>query len=157
MRQPARDEPVAAAQRLLDGGPDRLRVVRVGTHGGVAGGLVHRRVGGGDDRHASRHRLDDRNAEALETRRVDERGGAPVEARELVVVDVAEPDHVGAVERRLRPPALRADDGERVAVRQRRGEQRLEVLARLERRHGEEVGAAEIGARPVGARSSTPG
>ncbi len=83
------------AERLADRRRERLGALRVGAHGSVAAGLVHRRVRRGDDRCARGHRLGDRHAEALEARRIDDRGGAAVEPRELLVGDAAEPHDAG--------------------------------------------------------------
>ena len=104
----------------------------------------------------------DRHPEALEARRVDERRRAAVEARELVVGHVAEPDDARPVERRLLAPALAAGDREREAVAASsamRLDERAEVLARLERRDREHVAAAEVGAsrRRLVKTASTPG
>src|SRR5919204_2513721 len=110
--EPAANELVAARQRLVNPGGNALSALRVYPHGCVAGRLVERRMRRHDAGHAARHRLDDRDAEALEPRRVDERGGAAVERSELVVADVA------------------VDRSELQAVEQRLGRtQRLEVLA----------------------------
>ena len=127
---------------------DRLRVLDIGADGRVAARLVERLVRRRRHGHAGRHRLEHGDPEALEARRIDEDGGAAVEARKLVVVDVAEPDDAGPVEARLRPPTRRADDCEReLSVEQLvRGEQRLEVLPRLERRNREGVRPPELGA-----------
>ena len=76
----ARDELLPPPQRLLQPGGDRVGAVRVGPHGGLAGRLVQRRVRRGDHGHAARHRLDDRDPEPLEARRVDERRRPAVEA-----------------------------------------------------------------------------
>ena len=83
--EPARDELVAFVARALDRRRDRVDVVRVRAHRGVAGGLVERRMRRDDARRAARHRLEHRDPEALEARRVDERRRAAVESRELVV------------------------------------------------------------------------
>ena len=99
----------------------------------------------GDDRHAARHRLEHGNPEAFEERRVDEYGRASVEARELLVVDVAEADYSRPVESRLRPPPAGPDDRERqtIAAQLARVEQRLEVLPRLQRRNRQHVRPAQ--------------
>ena len=143
-----RDELVPPRERLSDRVGDRLRVAGIGADGRVAARLVQRLVRGRRHRDAARHRLEHGNPEALEARRVDEDRRAAVEARELAIVDVAEPDHAGPVEPRLRAPARRADDRERkLSVEQLvRGEQRLEVLPRLERRDGQRVRPPEVGA-----------
>ena len=152
MREAARDELVPPIERDLDCRGDRGRALGIGAHSGVAAGLVHRLVRRADDRRAARHRLDHRQPEALEARRVGEHRGAAVQARQLVVVHVAEPDDARPVERRLLAPTFRADDRQPEVVA---GEQRVclderrEVLARLERRHGEDVVAAELGLRAV--------
>ena len=59
---------------------DRLGARRVRADGRVAAGLVERRMGRGNHRRPARHRLDDRDPEALEERRVGERRCAAVEA-----------------------------------------------------------------------------
>ena len=107
---------------------------------------------GHDDGAAGRHRLQHRDPEALEARRVDRRRRAAVEARELGVRHEPEPADPVAGELGLLAPALAAGDREQeVAAEQLVGlDERLEVLARLERRDGEEVRRAEVGRRPVG-------
>ena len=148
MGETARAELVAAPEGVLDRRGDRLRAIGIGAHRRVAARLVHRLVRRADDRCAAGHRLDHRQPEALEPRRVDERGGAAVEPCELVVVDIAEPDDARQIESGLLAPALGADDGEHEVVVPRPGEgidERGEVLPRLERRHGEHVRTAEIG------------
>ena len=102
---------------------------------------------GRDDRDAGGHRLDDRDPEPLEPRRVDERRRAAVEPRELVVVDVAEADHVGTGRASAAAPSRPRRRRRARGLGERRGEQRLEVLPRLERRDGEHVRAARESAR----------
>ena len=143
----ARSSSRRASASRIDGG-DRLGALGVGANRSVAAGFVERGMRRGDDRRARRHRLGDRHPEALEPRGVDDRGGAPVEARELGVGDAAEPDDARPVELRLLAPARSADDGERepgVGKERVRLDQRAEVLARLERGHRQQVGLTEIG------------
>ena len=110
-------------------------------------GFVHRRVRGHDDGHAARHRLHDRHPEPLETRRIDERGGATHQPGHLALGDEPELDDPRVVEQRLIAPAGAARDRERQLAAQRppRLHQRLEVLARLERGEAEHVRPAELG------------
>ncbi len=145
---PARDELLAPADRLLDSRRDRLGRIGVDPDGRAAARVVQRRVRRDDRRRAARHRLDDGDSEALEPGREDEGLGAAVEPGQLLVRHVSEPAHAGALELDLGPPPGRAGDGEQeVAVEQPvRGEQRLQVLARLQRRHGEDVRLSQIGA-----------
>ena len=105
----------------------------------------------GHRRRPARHRLDDRHPEALEAGRIDGDGRAAVEPRELLVGDEAEPDDVRSPQLRLVTPAAAARDREQgvVAEQAMRGDERLQVLARLERRHGEHVRPAEVGTLPV--------
>src|SRR5581483_1982241 len=138
----APDEVVPAAPGFLDRTRERVGIVRVGAERGVAARLVERAVRGRDDGHAARHRLDDRHAEALEARRVDEDLGSPVELREPVVLDVAE----AALERDAAPTRA-ADGGERNAEALGRALRCREVLPRLERRDREQVRMAEVGSR----------
>ena len=88
--EPERAQLVAAAERVADRLGHRFRALGVAADGCSAGGLVHRRVRGGDDGRTAGHRLGDRHPEALESRRVDDRGGAPVERGELLVGHAAE-------------------------------------------------------------------
>ena len=81
---PAADEPVAVLERAPDG---RAEVAVLGVDGRVAGHLAQRRLGGGDDGRAARHRLEHGQAEPLEARRQDERGRAAVELGELLPVE----------------------------------------------------------------------
>jgi hypothetical protein len=147
VRESLRAELVAALERLEDRGCDRLGDLRVGAYGRVAAGVVERRMRRCDDRRARRHRLGHRHAEALESRRVDDRCCAAVEAGELVVGDAAEPDDAGAVELRLLAPAGATGDGERKPTvgNERVGvDERGEVLARLEGRDREQVRLPEV-------------
>ena len=110
-------------------------------------------VGGGDDGCAAGHRLGDRHPEALEPRRVDDRGGASVEGRKLIVGHTTEPDDAGPVELGLLAPARAADDGQLelgVGEERERLDQRAEILARLERRDREQVRALAPRRGPVG-------
>ena len=100
-----------------------------------------------DHRRAGSHRLRHRHPEALEAGGVDDRGGAAVETRKLLVGHAPEPDDAGAVELRLLAPADAAGDGEReapVGDQRVRVDERAEVLARLESRHREQVRPAEV-------------
>ena len=96
------------------------------------------------DRAAAGERLGDRDPEALVERGVDEAARAAVEARELLVADLAEPARRSRAARR-RPsrgaPTTRSSPSTAAAIR-------AEVLARLERPDREHVVA--LGARPVG-------
>src|SRR5207244_1164437 len=83
------------AQRLLERRRDRLGALRVGADGRVAARLVERRVRRRHDRRAARGCLEHGYPEALEPRRIDEDGGAAIQARELCVGDVSELDHTG--------------------------------------------------------------
>ena len=153
MGEPELAQLVAPGERLADRGRHRLRALRVAADSRVTRGLVERRMRRGDNRCTARHRLRDRHPEPLEARWVDDRRGTAIEARELGVADAAEPVDAGPVERRLVAPAGAADDREpksRVVEQPEGLDQRPEVLARLERRDGEEVGAA----RPAGGPSS---
>jgi len=149
---PYRGESPAVRDRALDCLRDGGSVVRVGPHGDAAGRLVHGGVGRGDDRRPARHRFDDRHPEPLEPRGVDGDRRAAVEARELLVGDEPEPAHARIVECWLLTPAFASGDGEQdVSPEQpvRVGE-RLQVLPRLERGDGEDVGRPEVGGRPGG-------
>ena len=153
MLEPERDEALPVGKRALDARGEGGRILGIGAQRGVAGRLVERGVRRDYDRDAARHRLDHRDAEALEARRVRDDGRATIETRELGVGDIAEPPDPRPVEERLLAPALGSDDGElEVAAEQAlRLDEDLEVLARLERRDREDVRRAEIGGRPVGA------
>src|SRR6202007_1141722 len=83
-------------------------------------------------------RLDDRDAEALEARGVDEGGRATVERRKLPVGGRAEPGHATTA-RLASTPASRADDAQLDPETLRGRDRILEVLARLERPDREEV------------------
>ena len=146
MSEPRGDEVVAFGHCLLERPSDRLRIVRVGTHGSLPARLVHRRMRRCDDRCTAGHRLDDRHPEALESRGVRRDRCPSVERRQLGVRDVAQPAHARVVEQRLLAPARAPDDGEqRVAGEHSVGfGERLQVLARLERRHRDDVGRAEV-------------
>ena len=149
-----------AAKRLADRAAIASGALGVRAHRRLAARLVERRVRRRDDRRAARHRLDDRHAEPLEPRRVDDGRRAAVEARELVVGDAAEPDHARHVEPRLRAPSGAADDRERevAAEEAERVDERAEVLARLERRHRQQVRQPEVGTSPSAVNTaSTPG
>ena len=63
---------------------DRVDVVGVAVAGGVAADLAQGRDVGGDHGRAGVHRLHRREAEALEQRREDERGGVAVQLVEVV-------------------------------------------------------------------------
>ena len=136
------DQPVTLGDRLPDrvGEPGRLGIQR-----GFAGDLAHRRVGGGDHRRATGHRLEHRQAEAFVPRRQNEGGSAAVELRELVLLDVAA--QVGAEplelpgERRL---ALGPGDDERQADLGRRLRRSERVLPLLDRADVEKVVAAAL-------------
>ncbi len=122
----------------------RRRILRIRTQRGIARRLVKRRMRRRHNRRAACHGLEDRDPEPLESRGIREDVGAAVQPRELVVADVAEP----AFEQRLLAPAGRARDDERLDAGIA---QHAEVLARLDRRHGQDVRAAEIGAvAPLG-------
>ena len=60
------DEPVALGKRAADPVGECFGLLRIGAHGRVAAGLVERLVRRDDARHAAGHRLDHRDAEALE-------------------------------------------------------------------------------------------
>ena len=113
---------------------------------------------GRDHGDAARHRLDDRDAEALESRRVDERPrrrGRAARARRRRRSRAGRSP--GWSRLRLLSPAGGADEREPQVVpseqRERRDEH-VEVLARLERRHAEDVRRAQIGrARLPGGRA----
>jgi hypothetical protein len=106
--EPARDELVAPGQRLADAGREGFRVLRIDPDGGITCRLVQRGMRGDDAGHSARHRLDDRDAEPLEARRIDERRRAAIELREPLVLDVAE---VG----RREEPQVRVEQGPRRA------------------------------------------
>ena len=152
------DEPelpqlLAPAERLADRRRHRLGALRVAADGRGARGLVERRVRGGDDRSAARHRLGDRHPEALEPRRVDHRRGAAVEPRELLVGDPSERARRRAGRARAaRPTRAAGDDQLEPGVLEKAEclDQRAEVLPGLERRDGEEVGLLTPGVGPVG-------
>ena len=73
--------------------------------------LLHRCPACGDHGNAAGHRLQDGNPEALVERRVREARGTTVEARELGIVDLAEPTDAVPADVDL-APAPRADDAE---------------------------------------------
>ena len=99
-------EIVAHGECALDAGGDLLGLSGARPNRRVAAGLVERSVGGATHGDPARHRLHDRDAETLEARRIDEDVGAAVEARELLVGDVAEADHPAAVTRVDEAPAM---------------------------------------------------
>ncbi len=86
----------------------RLGVVRIHPHRGVAARLVEGLVGRGDHRDAAGHRLDDRDAEPLEPRRVGEDRRAAHERGRLRVGDEAELQDRRIVQQRRVAPAGRA-------------------------------------------------
>src|SRR5581483_323400 len=105
--------------------------------------LFHRARSRGHDGAAAGERLGDRQAEALVQRDVSETAGAAVLTRELVVVDLAEPDDVAG--NADAAPAARADHAQLTA--DRRGDSH-EVLSRFQRSDREHVLAAR--ARALG-------
>ena len=141
MRPPGRALSPAAprgVRRPPDPRGDRFRVERVDEDRSPVGDLGR---GGPDARHDRRpggHRLEDGQAEALVEGRVDEGRGAPVEPRELLVVDVAERMNVHlAPARRARDPKLHAHESSRFG-------EAGEVLPRLDRPDGEDVLALRL-------------
>ncbi len=70
-------------------------IERIDEHRCAACHLLGRTAARRDDRCAARHRLDDRDAEALLERRIGEAAGAAIEPGELLVRDSAEPAHAG--------------------------------------------------------------
>ena len=146
------DETVAIGDGMLDRRGERGRILGVGPQGGDTARLVEGLVRRSDDGRSARHRLDDRDPEALEPRRVRDDRRSAIQTGELGVRDVPEPVDARPVEERLLAPALRSDDGEpEIAPKERlRLDQHLEVLPRLERRDREDVRCTEIRRRPVG-------
>ncbi len=142
----------AVRDHALHGRGQLLRIVRGHEEPGVAqhfgqGAAIRR-----DDRNADRHRFEDRQAEALEERREDQRGGAGVERRPLLIRDVAavlDASGEGIVvelrqhRRRFgdRPPDQHQRRGLRVARHQPAVgvEEAGDVLPRLERPDEEEI------------------
>ena len=104
--------PARSGERLLERVGEGLGVVRVGPQGGLAARLVQRRMRGDHRRDAARERLDDRDPEALEARRVGEGRRAAVEPGELLVGDEAEQPHALGLQRPLLP-ALEPGERER--------------------------------------------
>ena len=135
-----RAQAVGVAERGGDRAGDRGGVAGVEADGGVAGDLAqHRQVRAGD-RHAARHRLEHRQAEALEARRGDHERRGGVERLEPVRVDGAEQPHVVEHAALGRPRAQRAGVGPVAREREHRArvggdereavDQRGEVLVR---------------------------
>src|SRR5262249_41172771 len=90
---------------------------------------------------AAGHRLDERQPEALVRREVRDAAGPAVEPRELVVGDEAEPLHARTGDVYV-APAAHARDQQARSVQPgllEPGHEALEVLARLERPHGQHV------------------
>ncbi len=83
MGEPSRDELIAIGKRAANPVGELLGTLGIGAHGRVAAGLIQGLVRRDDARHATGHRLDHRDAEALEARRVHEDGRAAVQAGEL--------------------------------------------------------------------------
>ena len=82
---PRRHELVAARERLLDPRRDRRRDRSGSTRTAARSArLVERRMVRGDDGRSARHRLDDRDPEALEQRGVDDDGGPAIERGQLL-------------------------------------------------------------------------
>ena len=117
--------PRGSVERLLERIGEVLRVVRIGAQGDVAARLVQRRMRRDHRGNAARQRLDDRDPEALEARRVGEGRRAAVEPRELVVGDEAEQAHalggqrLAAPSPRARRARASAPDGARAGARRR--------------------------------------
>src|SRR6186997_2383264 len=82
-----RDEALPLVECLPDAFGNRLGALGIEADRCVAGGFVQRRMRRGGDRRPARHCLDDRDAESLEERRVDECARAAVESRKLGVRD----------------------------------------------------------------------
>jgi hypothetical protein len=106
---------------------------------------------GCDDGNATRHCLHDRHSESLEPGRVDERCRATHQPWHLRICDEPELQDPGVVEQRLVAPTGGARNGQRQLPTQRPPclDQRLEILARLERGEAEHVRPAELGTLPV--------
>src|SRR5216684_8245473 len=85
----ARDELLALGEGAADRLGKRLRALRIGANRRVPTGLVQRGVGGDHAGNAARHRLDDRDPEALESRRIREDLRTTIESGKLLVGDVA--------------------------------------------------------------------
>ena len=105
-----------------------------------------------DHRRTACHRLGDRHPEPFEAGRVDDGRGAAVEARELLIGHVSQPDDAAAVELRLLAPPGSADDAEEEILtgeQRERVDEHAEVLPGLERRDREHVGRAQIRALAV--------
>ena len=149
MGEAERDELVASGDGLPDPRGDRLDVERVDPHRRVTTGFVERGMRRGDDGRAARHRLDDRHAEPLVERGIDEHRRSTVEPRDLVVGDVAEaPDaRVGEIGPLAPALAPREHEPELPVEEPPRLDQAGEVLARLDRAEPEDGGAAEVGRR----------
>ena len=81
--------PRAGRARRARAGSRRRGRPSLDEDGRVAGDLAQRRLVERDDRRPAGHRLQHRQAEALEARRLDEAGGAAVELDELGLLDVA--------------------------------------------------------------------
>ena len=134
-------------------------------HGGVADDLEKRLVAHRDDGCAARHRLEDRQAEALVERRLHEAGGAAVELGELVGLDVAAHRRPTLAQlARDGGVLLGADDDERHAHRLRRLERGELVLARLDGADREHVVACappspgrKTGSTPFGVTTTAAG
>jgi hypothetical protein len=90
----ARRQSFALRERASDAVRDRSRILWICTYGSVPACLVERRMARGDDRGSAGHRLDHRDPEALEPRRVDDDSRTSVEPRQLLVGDTPEPDDV---------------------------------------------------------------
>src|SRR5262249_19560081 len=123
----------------------------------IAARLVERGMRRRDNRCATRHRLDDRDTEALVERGIDEDLGTPIEIRQLPVGDITE-----AADARHREPGRRAPpvppcQREREVARDElpRLEEAREVLARLERADAQHVRTADVRAATFGDEACT--
>ena len=122
---------------------DRVHVEWIHQDRRASGDLLHRSSARRDDGRSGRHRLEHRQAESLVERRIENDTSASIGSGELCVRELADPP--GDVHA---APPPRAHDAELGAGAARGLDHAAEILARLERRHGEDV--ISVRSRPVG-------
>src|SRR5919204_998830 len=125
MRKPAGYELVAPRQRFANARGDRVRVLGIDAHCGIAACFVQRGMSGDDAGHTAGHRLDHRHPEPLEARGIDEDRGATVERRQPLRGDVAE--------------IAEREEVELARERLERGANGVEILTPVARRRRERI------------------
>ena len=133
-RPSRRDELLAPSARSPDPVRDRGDVERVDEHRRAARNLLHRGPHGCHNGRPARHRLEHGQPEALVERRIEDTPRAAVQGCELRVRDLAHP----AVRLDPTPPA-RANHAQLDSGLSCSRDRAPEILARLERRDGEDV------------------